>query len=93
MFSRYLLEMLDTRIFTNASSETEMVEKRPNLAVGDYVLLMDENCPHGRWPKGVIQEVFPDQHGVVRHVTVKTATTSLRHDIRKLCLLEWALMS
>ena len=69
------------------------LEKRPNLAVGDYVLLVDENCPRGRWPKGVIQEVFPDRHGVVRHVTVKTATTSLRRDIRKLCLLERALMS
>ena len=59
------------------------LEKRPNLAVGDYVLLVDENCPRGRWLKGVIQEVFPDRHGVVRHVTVKTATTSLRRDIRK----------
>ena len=34
------------------------LEKRPNLAVGDYVLLVDENCPRGRWLKGVIQEVF-----------------------------------
>ncbi|XP_068738988.1 uncharacterized protein [Montipora capricornis] len=69
------------------------LKKRPNLAVGDYILLVDENCPRGRWPKGVIQEVFPDRHGVVRHVTVKTATTSLRRDIRKLCLLERSLMS
>ena len=69
------------------------LKKRPKLAVGDYVLLVDENCPRGRWPKGVIQEVFPDRHRVDRHVTVKTATMSLRRDIRKLCLLERSLMS
>lgn len=76
IFSRYLLEALDRRIFTYASSET-WLEKRPNLAVSSYVLLVNENCPRGHWPKGVIQEVFPDRQGVVTHVTVKTAITSL----------------
>ena len=64
-----------------------------NLAVGDFVLLVDENCPRGRWPKGIIQEVFPDHHGVVRHVAVRAATANLRHDVRKLCLLERSLIS
>ena len=52
--------------------------------MGDFLLLVDESCPRGRWSKGIIQEVFPDQHGVVRHVTVRTATTSLRRDVLKL---------
>ena len=66
------------------------VRPRPNLSVGDLVLNIGENSPRGRWPKGVVQEVFPDRNGNVRQVTVRTATTVLRRDVRKLCLLEGA---
>ena len=61
---------------------------RPNLSVGDLVLVIGENSSRGRWPKGIVQEVFPDRNGNVRQVTVRTATSVLRHDVRKLCLLE-----
>ena len=61
---------------------------RPNLSVGDLVLVIGENSPRGRWPKGIVQEVFPDRNGNVRQVTVRTATSVLRRDVRKLCLLE-----
>ena len=37
-----------------------------------------------------MQEVFPDRNGNVRQVTVRTATSVLRRDVRKLCLLEGA---
>ena len=82
-WKRWIREYLPT-----LQEKQKWLRKRQNLAVGDFVLLVDENCPRGRWPKGIIQEVFPDQHGVVRHVTVRTASTSLRRDVRKLCLLE-----
>ena len=64
---------------------------RPNLAVGDLVLVVDETSPRGHWPKAVVQEVFPDKHGIVRQVLVRTASSVLRRDVRKLCLLEGAL--
>ena len=51
---------------------------------------MGENSPRGRWPKALVQEVFPDRNGNVRQVTVRTATSVLRRAIRKLCLLEGA---
>ena len=63
---------------------------RPNLSVGDLVPVMGENSPRGSWPKAVVQEVFPDRNGNVRQVTVRTATSVLRRDISKLCLLEGA---
>ena len=72
VWKRWIREYLPT-----LQVRQKWIEKRPNLAMDDYVLLVDENSPHGRWPKGVIQEVFPDRHRVVPHVTVKTATTSL----------------
>ena len=64
---------------------------RPSLAVGDLVLVVDEASPRGFWPKGIVQEVFPDKHGVVRQVLVRTASSALRRDVRKLRLLEGAL--
>ena len=64
---------------------------RPSLAVGDLVLVVDEASPRGHWPKAVEQEVFPDKHGIVRQVLVRTASSVVRRDVRKLCLLEGAL--
>jgi len=63
---------------------------RPNLSVGEPVLVIGENSPRGRWPKGVVQEVFLDRNGNVRQVRVRTTTSVLRRDVRKLCLLEGA---
>ena len=61
---------------------------RRKFAVGDLVLVVDKKTPRGHWPMGLIEEVFPDSHGHVRSVRVKTATSVYRRDIRKLCLLE-----
>ena len=61
---------------------------RRNFAIGDLVLVVDEKAPRGRWPMGLVQEVFPDSNGHVRSVRVKTASSVCKRDIRKLCLLE-----
>ena len=58
------------------------------VVVGDLILIVDDNAPRGHWPKGIIEQVFPDRDAVVRQVIVRTATTRLRRDVRKLCLLE-----
>ena len=62
--------------------------RRRNLSIGDLVLVIDDNAPRGRWVKGLIEETFPDRYGVVRQVIVRTATSRLHRDCRKLCLLE-----
>ena len=62
-----------------------------NFAVGDLVLIVDEKSLHGHWSMGLIEEVFPNSNGKVRRVKVKTASSHLMRDIRKLCLLEGAL--
>ena len=48
---------------------------RRNFAIGDLVLVIDEKVPRGRWPMGLVQEVFPDSNGHVRSVRVKTASS------------------
>ena len=59
-----------------------------NLRTGDLVLMVDENCKRGCWPKAIVIETFPDSDNIVRNVRVKTATASYDRDVRKLCVLE-----
>ena len=59
-----------------------------NLAVGDLILVVDDNASRGRWSKGIVEKVFPDRFGIVRQVIVRTATARLHRDVRKLVLLE-----
>jgi hypothetical protein len=68
------------------------LEKKPNFSVGDLVLVVDADVQRGRWPKGLIEEVFPDTEGIVRRVTVRTANGVYQRDVRKICLLEGNLL-
>ena len=58
------------------------------MQVGDLVLIVQGNVSHGQRPKGLIEKVFPDKHGHVRQVIVRTATAHMQRDVRKICLLE-----
>ena len=61
---------------------------RKNIKVKDLMLLVDSGCSHGQWPMAVVEEVFPDKHGIVRQVMVRTANSKFKRDVHKLCLLE-----
>ncbi|CAB3992107.1 Hypothetical predicted protein [Paramuricea clavata] len=56
-------------------------------AVGDLVLLVDENLQRGHWPLGRVTKVFPGKDGLVRIAEVKTKNV-LKRPIQKLCFLE-----
>lgn len=45
--------------------------ERPNLQVGDVVLLKDTQVKRNEWPTGVIVETFPSHDGRIRKVNVK----------------------
>ena len=60
---------------------------RPNLKIGDLVLMVDETSSRGHWPKAIV-EVFPDDDGNVRDVIVRTSSRSFKRDVRNLVLLE-----
>ena len=49
-----------------------------NFGVGQLVLIKDDRYPPSQWPLGRIIEVYPGPDGIVRVVTIKTATTCLR---------------
>ena len=62
---------------------------RPNLDVGDVVLLVDDEVKRNKWPMGRILEVFPSDDGLVRKVSVKVSgsDTPLSRPVVKVVLL------
>ena len=61
--------------------------KRRNFEVGDVVLLTDDSIPRAQWSLGRVSTVYPDRHGIVRTVVVKTRGSELTRPIHKLCLI------
>ena len=82
-WKRWLREYLPT-----LQRRQKWLKPKRNLALKDLVLLVDKDCPRGKWPMAIVEEVFPDEKGVLRQVTVRTANGRLKRDICKLCLLE-----
>ncbi|XP_006819913.1 uncharacterized protein LOC102808185 [Saccoglossus kowalevskii] len=63
------------------------LKQRPNLKLGDIVLVIDQNTPRGVWPLGRGVQTMPDKKGLVRRVLVKTRNTVIERPIDKLCTL------
>jgi hypothetical protein len=82
-WKRWLKEYLPT-----LQRRQKWLEPKRNLVVKDLVLLVDKDCQRGRWPMAVVEEVYPDEKGIVRHVTVRTTNGKFKRDVRQLCLLE-----
>ena len=61
---------------------------KPNVTVGDLVLLCDEHTPRSLWPLGVIQLVHTSQDGLVRTVEVRTKSSVFARPITKIVSLE-----
>ena len=64
------------------------VREKSSLAIGDLVLVVDDNSPRGRWLLGRVCKTFPGHDNRVRVVEVKTKNGTLVRPISKLCLLE-----
>ena len=43
--------------------------------------------PRSQWRLGRITEIYPDDNGLVRQVSVKTETSEVKRPIHKLCLV------
>ena len=63
-----------------------------NFCVSDFVLLVDSNVARGCWKRGVVTDIVLSDVDCVREVSVRTAEGVVRRDVRKMCLLEEALI-
>lgn len=61
---------------------------KPEMEVGDVVLVVDPDTPRGKWPLGRITETFPGKDGHTRAVKVQVGKNVLTRPIVKLCPLQ-----
>jgi hypothetical protein len=66
---------------------SKWVTHRRNFAVGDIVLVVDDQSPRNAWPLARVIEVYPGSDGLIRRLKVKTSTTVLERPIDKCILL------
>ena len=62
------------------------LSEKQNLQAKDLVLILDKRTSRNQWPLGIVEEVYPDRHGMVHQALVRTSKSRLRRDIRKLCV-------
>lgn len=62
-------------------------ESKGFIKKGSIVVLMNRKQPCGRWPLGVITDIFPGDDGVTRVVNVKTSTGSYSRNVTNICPL------
>ncbi|XP_043481754.1 uncharacterized protein LOC122510878 [Leptopilina heterotoma] len=60
---------------------------KPNIRVGNMVLLRDDNLPPTHWLLGRVIECIKGSDELIRVVRVKTAKSELKRPLSKLCLL------
>lgn len=68
-------------------SRTKRWRPPVKIEVGKLVVVQDENQPPMRWKLGRIETTHPGGDGVVRVVTLRTATGLLKRPVEKLCIL------
>ena len=62
-------------------------ERCENLKCAGIVFISDASAARGDWPLGVIVNIYPDEHCVVRVVDVKSKSGILRRPVTKLCVM------
>ncbi|VDN21086.1 unnamed protein product [Dibothriocephalus latus] len=77
--SAYLPSLQVKRRWTNEA---------PQLAIGDFVLIVDKVAPRGLWKKAIVEKIPRSNEGKVRDVVLRTQFGTLMRDVRSLCLLE-----
>ena len=82
-WKRWLKEYLPT-----LQERAKWSEPRRCLAIGDLVLIADENVHRGKWPLARVIDVFHGKDGYVRSAKVQTSSTILTRPVKKLCFLE-----
>ncbi|EZA59659.1 hypothetical protein X777_16730 [Ooceraea biroi] len=68
-----------------ARNKWQQPEQR--VTTGSVVLIIDERYPPAKWPLARIIETHPGKDGLVRVVTIRTAVSTFKRPIHKLCPL------
>ena len=58
-------------------SRSKWQVNRPNIKVGDIVIVKEESAIRNRWPMAKVVEVAPGSDGLVRHVKIQMADSNI----------------
>lgn len=64
-----------------------MINNPSKIKIGTMVLIKEDNTPPLQWKAGRIVELHPGTDGILRVVSVKTATGHLKRSLGKICIL------
>ncbi|XP_036341380.1 uncharacterized protein LOC118750755 [Rhagoletis pomonella] len=64
--------------------KAKWIKPQRNLAVGDLVLVAEDNAPPKHWMMGRVERVVPDEAGAVRVAEVRTKNGCIKRAIQKL---------
>ena len=57
-------------------------------AAGDVVIIQTEDRNRGKWPRGIVEELYPGRDGVVRSVKLRAGKSFLERAVQQLYPLE-----
>ena len=72
---------------TQLQERQKWVRPKPNVKVGNIVLIANESVPRNQWLMARVIETLPDHNGYVRQVKLQTKTNILLRPVHKLILL------
>ena len=70
------------------TKRTRWRENLPNIAVGELVVLVEDDQKRGKWPLARVTQVFTSADGVVRSLEIKTKNGLYTRPAAKICRLE-----
>ncbi|XP_063370775.1 uncharacterized protein LOC134659099 [Cydia amplana] len=76
-----------TEYLCQLQSRCKWTQPKPNIEIGDVVIIHDANLPAGKWALGRVSEVHAGKDGLVRVASVKTKNSIIKRPIIKLSKL------
>lgn len=76
-----------TEYLSRLQQRPKWLSTKENLEIGDMVLIRDERLPPSKWMLGRVINTHPGKDDLVRAATIRTATSSFKRPITKLCRL------
>ncbi|KMQ89359.1 gag-pol polyprotein precursor [Lasius niger] len=88
---RHMLERFwhrwSTEYLQRLQTRTKWHQSSNPISIGSLVLVSDERFPPSKWPLARVTEIHPGNDGKIRVVTVRTAASTFKRPIVKLCPL------
>ena len=83
-WKRWRTEYLDNLREVHAHiSKRHPADTKPQISVGDIVIVKDDHQPRGLWKLGIVQELMEGRDGQTRAAVVKVASRDQQHTILK----------